>query len=60
MKTKSLNIFLSYGHDLKKLHPCLIPYEDLSEEEKRLDLNTAMKTIKEILGLGYKIEMNNP
>jgi len=42
--------------DTQKQHPCLIPYEDLTEEEKRFDYNTAMETIKVILGLGYQIE----
>lgn len=49
----------SYGErrdDEKKLHPCLIPYEQLSEEEKDFDRNTAMETLKLIVKLGYKIE----
>ena len=41
--------------DEKKLHPCLIPYEDLSDNEKTYDRNTAMETLKAICALGYQI-----
>lgn len=41
--------------DAQKLHPCLIPYEKLSEEEKTFDRNTAMETLRLILALGFKI-----
>ncbi len=41
--------------DLKKEHPCLIPYEDLSEEEKEYDRITSGETLKLIMKLGYKI-----
>jgi hypothetical protein len=47
------------GHernDAKKEHPCLIPYDELPEEEKDYDRNTAMETLKVILGLGYVLE----
>lgn len=37
-------------------HPCLIPYEALSEEEKSYDRNTAIETLKLILKLGFRIE----
>jgi ryanodine receptor 2 len=49
----------TYGEkrdDEKKYHPCLIPYDELSEEEKKYDRNTAMKTLKLIVALGYKIK----
>ena len=39
----------------KKEHPCLIPYEDLSEEEKDFDRATALSTIKYILAKGYRL-----
>jgi hypothetical protein len=42
-------------NDAKKLHPCLVPYDDLPESEKKFDHITAMETIKVILGLGYDI-----
>jgi len=40
----------------KKTTPCLVPYEQLSEQEKDYDRNTALETIKLVLKLGYKIE----
>ena len=48
----------SYGSvrdDEKKLHPCLLPYGELSESEKEYDRNTAIQTLKLITKLGYKI-----
>ena len=42
--------------DVKKETPCLVPYEDLPEEEKDYDRNTALETLKVIISLGYKIE----
>lgn len=48
----------TYGEqrdDKKKKHPCLVPYEELSEEEKTYDRNTSVETIKLILKLGFKI-----
>ena len=41
--------------DAKKEHPCLIPYEALSEEEKSYDRATALSTIKFIVAKGYKV-----
>lgn len=41
--------------DAKKEHPCLVPYEQLSESEKEYDRKTAMETIKSIQALGYRI-----
>lgn len=48
----------TYGeerNDAEKKHPCLVPYEELSEEEKKYDRNTSIETIKLILKLGFKI-----
>lgn len=48
----------TYGeerNDAEKKHPCLVPYEELSEEEKEYDRNTSIETIKLILKLGFKI-----
>ncbi len=42
-------------NDELKMHPCLIPYEELSEEEKEYDRNTSIGTLKLILKLGFKI-----
>lgn len=48
----------TYGderNDAEKKHPCLVPYEKLSEEEKDYDRNTSLETIKLIVKLGFKI-----
>ena len=37
--------------DNQKLHPCLIAYEDLPEEEKLFDRNTCIGTLKLIIKL---------
>lgn len=42
-------------NDAAKKHPCLVPYEKLSEEEKTYDRNTSVQTLKLILKLGFKI-----
>ncbi len=41
--------------DKNKETPCLVPYEELSEEEKAYDRNTALETLRLIVKLGYKI-----
>lgn len=41
--------------DMKKEHPCLIPYENLSEEDKDYDRATALSTIRFILAKGYTL-----
>ena len=49
----------TYGEnrdDVLKTHPCLVPYSDLTEEEKYFDRNTALETLKLIVALGYRIE----
>lgn len=48
----------TYGeqrNDELKTHPCLIPYEELPEEEKEYDRNTSIGTLKLILKLGFTI-----
>ena len=48
----------TYGpkrNDTKKQTPCLVPYDELPEEEKEYDRNTALATINCILKEGYKI-----
>lgn len=48
----------TYGevrNDELKEHPCLVPYEDLSEVEKQYDRDTAVSTLKLIIKLGFKI-----
>jgi ryanodine receptor 2 len=41
--------------DAQKLHPCLVPYDQLPEIEKEYDRITALGTLKAILKLGYRI-----
>ena len=41
--------------DKLKTHPCLIPYEDLPEEEREFDRNTSIGTLKLIMKLGFRI-----
>lgn len=45
-------------NDELKTHPCLVPYEDLPEEEKEYDRNTSRATLKLIMKLGFKIFRN--
>ncbi len=48
----------TYGkerNDVLKQHPCLVPYEELSEIEKAYDRDTALGTLKLISKLGFKI-----
>ena len=41
--------------DVLKKHPCLMAYEELPEDEKVYDRNTAVNTLKLILRLGFHI-----
>ena len=48
----------TYGkerNDEKKTHPCLIPYEELPDDEKEYDRNTSIGTLKLIMKLGFNI-----
>ncbi len=48
----------TYGEqrdDKKRTHPCLVPYEELSDAEREYDRQTAVQTLKLILKLGFKI-----
>lgn len=48
----------TYGeerNDAEKKHPCLVPYEELSESEKEYDRNTSVETIKLIMKLGFTV-----
>ena len=42
-------------NDDLKTHPCLVPYEELPEEEKAYDRNTSIGTLKLIIKLGFRI-----
>jgi len=49
----------TYGptrNDALKQTPCLVPYEELPEEEKAYDRNTALETLKMIAKLGWRLE----
>lgn len=48
----------TYGEersDALKHHPCLIPYEELPEEEKMYDRESALGSLRLICKLGFKI-----
>lgn len=48
----------TYGperNDAQKKHPCLVPYNQLSDNEKAYDRNTAIETVKLIVKMGYGI-----
>ena len=48
----------TYGeqrNDELKTHPCLVPYEELPEEERDYDRNTCISTLKIIMKLGFKM-----
>lgn len=49
-------IYGSQRSDNLKLHPDLVPYEELPELEKEYDRNTSIETLKLILKLGFKIQ----
>ena len=41
--------------EVNKWHPCLVPYSDLSEEEKDYDRHTVIATLKLVCKMGFKI-----
>jgi ryanodine receptor 2 len=43
-------------NDSERLHPCLVPYNELPEEEKEYDRNTTREVLKAILATGFSIE----
>lgn len=48
----------TYGEkrdDAKLETPCLVPYNELPESEKKYDKETAFSTLKLIVKLGYRI-----
>ena len=49
----------TYGlerNDAEKKHPCLVPYDQLPEEEKVYDRNTSLETLKFIINAGFEIK----
>ena len=48
----------TYGEvrdDIRKTHPCLVPYDELPESEKEYDRRTSIETLKFILAQGFEI-----
>ena len=45
----------AHRDDVKRTHPGLVPYENLSESEKEYDRVMVNETLKAILALGYRI-----
>ena len=43
-------------NDEKKQTPCLVPYEELPENEKEFDRATALETLRLIRKLGFEIK----
>ena len=43
-------------NDVQKEHPCLLPYESLTEEEKDYDRKTVLETLRVITKLGFTIK----
>lgn len=41
--------------DIRKLTPCMVPFEDLPASEQAYDLNTAYATLRLIVKMGYTI-----
>ena len=41
--------------DRLRQHPCLVSYEELSEEERDYDRHTALSTLRLIMKLGFDI-----
>ena len=48
--------FGSARDDAKKEHPCLTPFNELSESEKEYDRRVVRDTVRALLALGYRIE----
>lgn len=41
--------------DARRLHPSLVPYDELSESERQYDRNAALETLKAVIALGYRV-----
>ena len=48
-------IYGSERNDTLKHHPCMVAYEELPEQEREYDRDTAVETLKLITKLGFKI-----
>ena len=54
-----LNDGWKYGEKLdkeNKTHPLIVPYNELSEQDKDYDRRTSLEALKLLIKLGYKIE----
>lgn len=49
-------VFGEERNDKLKTHPSLVPYDELSENEKDYDRITVQETIKVLLKLGYDLK----
>jgi hypothetical protein len=38
----------------RRLHPCLVPYDELPNDEKELDRSAVVETVRAMLALGYR------
>ena len=41
--------------DGRKEHPCLVPYDELPEEEKESDRQTTLATLRGLIAMGFEI-----
>ena len=41
--------------DARRLHPSMVPYEELPESERQYDRNAALETLRAVIALGYRI-----
>lgn len=41
--------------DASKMHPCLVPYDELPESEKKYDRMLSIQTLKAITQMGFII-----
>lgn len=46
--------------DVRKEHPCLVPYDELPDSERRYDRRAVTTTIQALRALGYRIEREAP
>ena len=44
--------------DIKKTTPCIVPYNELPEDEKEYDRETVRTVVNALLELGYSISRN--
>lgn len=47
--------YAEHRDDAARTTPCLVPYAELSEEEKSFDRETALGTLRFLIKLGYTI-----